>query len=104
MLLAAAEIQPNWHFVGQDVDLRCARMTAINLGLRNLYGHVAWANTLTLETKAIYETGRVQLYGNVIRKANRIPLPKREPEISQTLSEVNPDEEDGGSTSQLQLF
>ena len=31
MLLASAKIQPNWHFVGQDVDLRCTRMTAINL-------------------------------------------------------------------------
>jgi len=47
MLLASAEIQPNWHFVGQDVDLRCVRMTAINLALRNHYGHVVWGNTLT---------------------------------------------------------
>ncbi len=32
MLLSAAKIQPSWQFVGQDVDLRCVRMTAINLG------------------------------------------------------------------------
>jgi len=40
MLLAVAEQCPHWEFVGQDVDLRCVRMTAINLALRNLYGHV----------------------------------------------------------------
>lgn len=31
MLLAAARAQPNWHFVGKDIDLRCVRMAAINL-------------------------------------------------------------------------
>ena len=36
MLLAVAEIQPHWTFVGKDIDLRCVRMTAINLALRNL--------------------------------------------------------------------
>lgn len=58
MLLAVAELQPHWEFVGQDVDLRCVRMTAINLALRNLYGHVIWANTLKNETpRLIYKTG-----------------------------------------------
>ena len=32
MLLAAADVQPHWDFVGQDIDLRCVRMTAINAG------------------------------------------------------------------------
>ena len=80
MLLAAADLQPNWHFVGQDVDLRCVRMTAINLGLRNLYGHVVWGNSLSNTCDLIYETGRIQLHGNVIRKTDRVPLPNREPE------------------------
>ncbi|MEZ5942488.1 MAG: N-6 DNA methylase [Planctomycetaceae bacterium] len=80
MLLAAADLQPNWHFVGQDVDLRCVRMSAINLGLRNLYGHVVWGNSLSNTCDLIYETGRIQMYGNVIRKTNRVPLPNRDPE------------------------
>ncbi len=80
MLLAAAEIQPNWHFVGQDVDLRCVRMTAINLAMRNHDGHVVHGNSLTNTSDAIYETGRVQVWGNAIRKVNRVPLPNREPE------------------------
>ncbi len=80
MLLAASEVQPHWHFVGVDVDLRCVRMTAINLALRNLYGHAVWGNSLANEANSIYETGRVQVWGNAIRKVNRVPLPDREPE------------------------
>ena len=81
MLLAVAEQQPHWHFIAHDVDLRCVHMTAINLALRNLYGHVVHQNTLTLKsaTGLIYETGRVQVYGNAIRKVSRVPLPDREP-------------------------
>lgn len=80
LLLAAARLQPHWHFVGQDVDLRCVRMCAINLALRNRYGHVVWGNSLAVETKLIYETGRLQVWGNAIRKAARVPLPDRAPE------------------------
>lgn len=80
MLLAAAAIQPNWHFVGQDIDLRCTRMTAINLALRNHYGHVVCGNSLGNTADLIYETGRVEVWGNAIRKVNRVPLPDREPE------------------------
>lgn len=46
MLQAAADLQPRWEFVDQDVDLRCVRMTAINLELRNLYGYVIWGDSL----------------------------------------------------------
>lgn len=57
MLLAVANLQPHWEFVGQDVDLRCVRMTAINLALRNLYGCVIWGNSLGNEKRLIYRTG-----------------------------------------------
>lgn len=80
MLLASARVQPHWHFVGQDVDLRCTRMTAINLALRNHYGHVVCGNSLSNTAELIYETGRVQVWGNAIRKVNHVPLPDREPE------------------------
>lgn len=36
MLLAVAEKQRHWEFLGCDVDLRCVRMTVINLALRKL--------------------------------------------------------------------
>ncbi len=57
LLLAVAEIQRHWIFVGQDIDLRCVRMTAINLALRNLYGYVIWGNSLADERRLVYRTG-----------------------------------------------
>jgi len=81
LLLAAARIQPNWHFVGQDLDRRCVFMASLNLGLRNHYGHIVWGNTLTNEAKLIYETGRVQIWGNAIRQVSSVPLPDREPDV-----------------------
>ncbi|MDP1797530.1 MAG: N-6 DNA methylase [Planctomycetaceae bacterium] len=57
MLLAVAQINRHWEFVGRDVDLRCVRMTALNLAFRSLYGHAIWGNTLALEQKLVYRTG-----------------------------------------------
>jgi hypothetical protein len=57
LLLAAADICPQAEFVGQDVDLRCAQMTAINLALRNLHGWVVHGNSLSREQWHIYRTG-----------------------------------------------
>ena len=57
LLLAVAEMQRHWTFVGQDIDLRCVRMTAINLALRNLYGYVIWGNSLADEQRLVYRTG-----------------------------------------------
>lgn len=57
MLLAAASINRQLEFVGQDVDLRCVRMTALNLAFRNLYGYVIWGNSLAVEKKLVYRTG-----------------------------------------------
>lgn len=57
MLLAAAKINRHWEFVEQDIDLRCVRMTALNLAFRNLYGYVIWGNSLGDEKKLVYRTG-----------------------------------------------
>jgi hypothetical protein len=57
MLLAADAVRPGWEFIGQDVDLRCVRMTALNLALRNRYGYVIWGNSLANEKRLIYRTG-----------------------------------------------
>jgi hypothetical protein len=40
-----------------DYALRCVRMTAINLALRNLYGYVIWGNSLGSKSKLVYRTG-----------------------------------------------
>ncbi|MGC3971623.1 MAG: N-6 DNA methylase [Pirellulales bacterium] len=57
MLLEASSINPHVELVGQDVDSRAARMTAINLGLRGRYGWVVCGNSLTGETSFAYRVG-----------------------------------------------
>lgn len=57
MLLAVAEIHPHWEFVAQDLDIRCTRVSAINLAMRGLYGYAIHGNSLTLKTHRVYRTG-----------------------------------------------
>lgn len=57
MLMAVAEEHRDWEFVGQDIDLRCVRMTALNLAFRNLYGYVIHGNSLAMEQRCVYRTG-----------------------------------------------
>ena len=57
MLLAAANINPHAEFVGQDIDARCVKITAINLGLRGRYGWVVCGNSLSGETQFAYRIG-----------------------------------------------
>jgi hypothetical protein len=57
MLLEAAAINPHVELVGQDIDGRCAKITAINLGLRGRYGWVLCGNSLSGETKFAYRIG-----------------------------------------------
>ena len=57
MLLEAARVNPRVELVGQDVDARCAKITAINLGLRSRYGWVICGNTLTNELRFAYRVG-----------------------------------------------
>lgn len=82
MLLAVAEIQPHWLFVGRDIDLRCVRMTAINLALRNLYGFVIWGNSLADERRLVYRTG-FDLKGFV----SEVPISDCPEQIQQIASE-----------------
>jgi hypothetical protein len=59
MFLAAVKAHPFrlWEFVGQDIDLRCVRITAINLALWNQYAWVLHGNSLTTEVRLAYRTG-----------------------------------------------
>ena len=112
MLLAYADNHRPRALVGQDIDLRCVRMTAINLALRNLYGFVLWGNSLAREVKLGYRTG-LNMYGGVIRymrpgelaeqfgnPSAGEPSPPPEPTRTIALPSASPD----GSTRQLQLF
>lgn len=54
-------------FVGQDIDLNCARMCALNLMFFNLDGLVVWGNTLTKEVRGAWETRRSVAFGGTLR-------------------------------------
>jgi len=69
MLLAYADEPRGGELVGQDIDLRCVRMTTINLALRNLYGYVLWGNSLSGEVKLAYRTG-MNANGGFVRYAH----------------------------------
>lgn len=47
MLLSAAKINRFARFYGADNDRTCAQMTVINLFLNNLYGEVAWMDSIS---------------------------------------------------------
>lgn len=57
MLLEASNINPHAELVGQDIDARCAKITAINLGLRGRHGWALCGNSLSGETKFAYRVG-----------------------------------------------
>ena len=67
ILLAIGRNHPHWNFIGQDVCHQCVQMTAINMGLRGLFGYAVWQNTLTLNVYRVYRVG-FNLQGGVIRE------------------------------------
>ncbi|QDT43484.1 N-6 DNA Methylase [Gimesia alba] len=56
-LIEAGKLRPKAELVGQDIDARCARLAAINLGLRQKYGWIICGNTLTSEVQFVYRIG-----------------------------------------------
>ncbi len=54
-------------FYGQDIDLTCVKMTALNLCFFNVNGYVIQGNTLTMECNKVYQTRR-SIYGGSIRE------------------------------------
>lgn len=54
MLLEASQMNPHAECFGQDIDARCAKISAINLGIRGRYGWIVCGNTLSGETQFAY--------------------------------------------------
>jgi hypothetical protein len=57
MLLEAAKVNHHAELVGQDIDARCTKITAINMGLRGLYGWVICGNSLSRQSQFAYRVG-----------------------------------------------
>jgi len=94
MLLSVSDKHSHWEFVGQDIDLRCVRMTAINLALRNLYGYVIWGDSLRQEQKMVYRTGF-----NGRGFVRELPLAETPPIVPQVIKEPVPEAPPSGSDS-----
>jgi hypothetical protein len=52
-------------FYGQDIDLTCVKMCALNLLFFNVNGFVIWGNSLTSECSKVYQTARSPLGGSI---------------------------------------
>lgn len=70
MLIAAIKNMTNAQiddsiFCGQDIDLTCVKMCALNLLFFNVNGYVIWGDTLKFECKKVYETKRSYLGGSI---------------------------------------
>ena len=52
-------------FFGQDIDLTCVKMCALNLMFFNVNGFVVWGDSLSLECRKVYETERSYLGGSI---------------------------------------
>lgn len=101
-LLACADINRNNEFYGVDVDIRCVRMAAINMALRNLYGWVTWGNTLTDETWMHFRTG---FNGKgVIKKVEPAAAPEPVKHVVEQAAEVQHVVAESGPATQLSLF
>jgi len=109
MLLAYANHKRSAELVGQDVDLRCVKMTTLNLALRNHYGYVLWGNSLTSEVKLAYRTG-MNIYGGVVRfarpgeLAEKITAPQERPDGPKPEHVALPPGRPEGGGEQLDLF
>lgn len=58
-------------FTGHDIDLNCARMTALNLMFFNLDGLILWGNHLALEVRGAWRTRRSVAFGGSLAPVDK---------------------------------
>ncbi len=93
MLIAKATILTNEEidkslFVGQDLDLTCIKMTALNMMFFNLNGYAIHCDTLRNEYYAAYQTTRSYLGGS-IRKLTEEELEIIKPKLDKIVKKEN---------------
>lgn len=52
-------------FCGQDIDITCVKMCALNLLFFNVNGYVVWGDTLLMQCNKVYQTKRSYLGGSI---------------------------------------
>lgn len=88
-LIEAGKINPNAELVGQDIDARCAMITALNLSLHDKKGWVICGSTITREADFVYRIGHFYHEGpNGLRRGmiRQVPIDQCEvlPELQQS--------------------
>ncbi len=80
-------------------------MTAINMGLRGLFGFAVWQNTLTLEVHRVYKIG-FNLAGGVIREipVEQSPFDHKQQNLPSAEPAPEPETVDTKSFQQRDLF
>ena len=80
-------------FYGQDIDITCVKMCALNLLFFNVNGYVIWGDSLLLECKKVYETRRSFLGGSIREltgDALEAFIRSYIPAVKETLKQANP--------------
>jgi tRNA G37 N-methylase Trm5 len=102
-LISMAKKNPNALLYGNDIDLRCTKMTALNMWLFDLNARVTCGNGLTNEWSLGYETRR----GGFIREIlPTTPYPKEKsdpPKTSANEPSALPSESSGQNQMNLPL-
>jgi hypothetical protein len=101
-------------FVGQDIDITCVKMCALNLMFFNVDGYVVWGDSLLMECKKVYQTARSYEGGSIRELTDDILEGFRNsyiPAVKETFKEVSTkpmSEEDinklSAQTEQLKFF
>lgn len=84
LMAASAEISPEnlckCEFVGQDVDVNCCRMTALNMLFFNMPGYVVLGDTLAAESWKVWRVHHSLAFGGSLAEVNITAEPKQNPE------------------------
>ncbi|MBZ0201574.1 MAG: SAM-dependent methyltransferase [Ignavibacteria bacterium] len=99
-------------FVGQDIDITCAKMCALNLLFFNVNGYVVWGDSLLMECKRVYQTSRSVLGGSIRELTGDILegfIRSYIPAVKETFKEVKPMSEEeinkiSAQSEQLSFF
>lgn len=86
------ETLDNSVFVGQDIDLTCVKMCALNLLFFNVNGYVVWGDSLAMECKKVYQTARSYEGGSIRELTDDILEGFRNsyiPAVKETFKEVS---------------
>lgn len=86
MLLAAAKQKPEARLVGVDLDVRCAKMCALNMSMRGLHADIYHGNSLSGEMQTVW----LIRFGGFIQENDHPETPERMKQYAADNTSENP--------------